>query len=124
MAIPLDTSREPEVERRPGDFRRMAGTGAPMVAHPTKTTKHQGKKADLIALCAERGITVPDKATVAQLHELLGPRPSWVVYGRPSSLGKQIENTTNLQKWAERAVALGLLLALHVLAEGGDDEPA
>jgi hypothetical protein len=34
-------------------------------------------------------------------------QPARVMYGRPSSLGKQIENTTNLQKWSERAVALG-----------------
>lgn len=37
-------------------------------------------------------------------------KPKRVQYGRPSSLGKQIENTTNLQKWSERAVGLGLAL--------------
>lgn len=43
--------------------------------------------------------------------------PRRVMYGRPSSLGKQIENTTNLQKWAERAVALGAHLAPELAAD-------
>lgn len=46
------------VERQPGQFARHAKTGAPYVAHPTETTKHSGKKADLIALCAARSIPV------------------------------------------------------------------
>lgn len=53
------------VERQPGQFARHAKTGAPYVAHPTETTKHNGKKADLIALCAARNIAVPEKVTVA-----------------------------------------------------------
>lgn len=40
-------------------------------------------------------------------------KPRRVMYGRPSSLGKQIENTTNLQKWSERAVVLGCFLATY-----------
>lgn len=36
--------------------------------------------------------------------------PKRVMYGRPSGLGKQIENLTNLQKWSERMEALGLVM--------------
>lgn len=104
-------------ERRPGEFQRHAKTGAPFVADPVRTTKRDGKKADLIAECAKAGYEIPEKATVAQLHELLGGRPCKVQYGRPSSLGKQIENTTNLQKWSERAVALGAYLGVQELCE-------
>lgn len=96
-------------QRQPGQFARSS-QGAPWVAHPKDTTKHKGNKKELILLCAERGLEVPDKVTVNQLHEILGARPKRVMYGRPSSLGKQIENMTNLQKWAERGVALGLYL--------------
>ena len=35
-------------------------------------------------------------------------KPWTVYYGRPSSFGKQIENTYNLEKWSERQVALGI----------------
>lgn len=35
-------------------------------------------------------------------------QPWTVYYGRPSSFGKQIENTYNLEKWSERQVALGI----------------
>ena len=113
-------------ERKPGQFARSAKTGSPIVAHPTRTTKVDGNKADLIALCAQRGIDWrsdldidPGRTpTIAQLHDLLGPRPTKVTYGRPSSLGKQVENSTNLQKWSERAVALGLWLALRPILTG------
>jgi hypothetical protein len=112
MPNPVTISREGDdvAERLPGDFQRHAKTGAPYVNDPTATSKHKGNKADLIVLCAQAGIPVPDKVTVPQLHELLGGRPRRVQYGRPSSLGNQIENMTNLQKWAERAVALGCLI--------------
>lgn len=113
MPVATDTCAPSTVERAPGQFARHGKTGAPIVTHPTKTTKQDGNKAELIALCAARGIAVPEKATVAKLQELLGPRPHRVTYGRPSSLGKQIENMTNIQKWSERAVALGLWLELR-----------
>ena len=100
-------------ERQPGQFARHPKTGAPYVAHPTETSQPTGNKAELIAQCAERGILVPSPATVAVLKQLLGPRPKRVAYGRPSSLGRQIENQTNLQKWSERAVALGIYLDLR-----------
>lgn len=120
MARAADTppwEREPQpAERQPGQFARHPSTGAPYVAHPTETTKRTGTKADLIAECARAGINWqsdldidPGKTpTVAQLQELLGPRPKRVQYGRPSSLGKQIEDQTNLQKWSERMVSLGI----------------
>lgn len=101
--------------RAPGDFARHPKTGAPYVAHPTETTKETGKKAELIVRCAERGIAVPDKVTVAQLHELLGPRPKKVQYGRPSGFGKYIELATAIQRNAERREALGVFLRPEVL---------
>lgn len=102
----------PVAVRKPGQFARHARTGAPFVADPVRTTKRTGTKAELIAECAAAGISVPEKATVATLQQLLGPRPVMVQYGRPSGLGKQIENQTNLQKWAERMVALGIARAV------------
>lgn len=118
MTISLDIrAAEPAPERRQGDFSRHPGTGAPYVAHPTETTKRTGKKDELLAEAQAAGIDVPAKATVATLHELLGPRPKRVQYGRPSSLGKQIENMTNIQKWSERATALGVFLDPDLFAE-------
>ena len=117
MAIAADSHATPAPERRPGEFARHPNTGAPYVAHPTATSKRQGNKAELIAEASRLGTEIPAKATVAQLHELLGPRPSMVMYGRPSSLGKQIENMTNIQKWSERAVALGVWLDFVAAAE-------
>lgn len=100
--------REPGIQRGRGGFLRN-GADVPYVTDPTgATTQHDGLKADLIALCVERGITVPDKITVAQLHELLGRRPVRVPYGSPSNRGKLIENSTNLTKWGERRVCLGI----------------
>ena len=96
------------IQRGRGGFLRN-GADVPYVTDPTgATTQHDGLKADLIALCVERGITVPDKITVAQLHELLGRRPVRVPYGSPSNRGKLIENSTNLTKWGERRVCLGI----------------
>lgn len=127
MTITLDDlggGSDPVAPRQPGQFARRK-SGAPVVAHPTKTWQPKGTKAELIHQCIERGINWksdldidPRKTpTVAQLKELLGPRPAMVTYGRPSGLGKQIENTTNLQKWAERAVALGVHLDPALSAE-------
>ena len=101
-------------DRKPGDFRRTE-RGAPKVSHPTKTTKHDGKKDDLLALCAERGINVPDKVTVAQLHELLGERPQTVVYGRPSGFGGALDpDPYNLKKWNERQLLIGVAVLLDL----------
>lgn len=43
--------------------------------------------------------------------------PKRVAYGSPSSFGKLIENTTNLQKWGERRVVLGVGADLTLVAE-------
>lgn len=111
MAIAVDpTFADPAPTRLPGDFARHPKTGAPYVSDPTQTRQPTGTKAELVAKCAARCIEVPAKATVATLKGLLGPEMRTVQYGRPSSLGKQIENMTNLQKWSERAVALGCFL--------------
>jgi hypothetical protein len=51
-------------------------------------------------------IADPSGATVKS-----GPRkgmPKRLAYGSPSNRGKQIENTTNLVKWGERRVVLGI----------------
>jgi len=119
MSIRLDTrAADVVIERKPGEFARHPKTGAPYVSDPTKTRKPTGTKAQLLAKCAERGIEVPPKATIPVLQELLGPEQAAPVqYGRPSSLGKQVENTTNLQKWSERAVALGMFLDFIAAAE-------
>lgn len=111
MAVPIE--REPVVERLPGDFARHPYTGAPYVAHPTAKSLPT-RKADLVALAAEHDVELPEKANVAVIKRTLTEAgvgiPRRVMYGRPSSLGKQIENTTNLQKWSERAVGLGVML--------------
>ena len=43
--------------------------------------------------------------------------PKRIAYGSPSSFGKLIENTTNLQKWGERRVVLGVGADLTLVAE-------
>lgn len=116
VSIPLD--QPAAQERKPGEFARHPKTGAPYVSDPTKTRKPTGTKPQLIAKCEERGIEVPPKATIGVLQELLGPEQAAPVqYGRPSALGKQIENLTNLQKWSERAVALGMFLDFIAASE-------
>lgn len=117
------------IERRPGEFARHVKTGAPYVTDPARLTDAGLKKAELVELCARHDIAFDPKATVPQLKALLGDlakRGSKVMYGRPSSLGKQIENTTNLQKWSERMVSLGIArdaeLAADAAALVGMDE--
>jgi hypothetical protein len=104
---PFTGDREAGLAKGRGGFLR-GPDDAPWVAHPTKTAKHKGDKASLLALCAERGIDVPTKATVAELHELLGPRPARVKYGSPSGFGAQLEDSYQLIKWMERRLALGI----------------
>lgn len=98
MAIALDDFDTPlagdnnGVRRRtPGDFMRDGG-GTPWV-------------------------TSPDGAVVKS-----GPRkglPKLEKYGRPSSLGKDIENTYNLDRWNERQIVHGIGKAL---ASSDDDD--
>lgn len=80
MTIELD-DRGAYAERRPGDFkRRGGGDGAPYVSDPTGATVKSGER----------------KGEV-----------KWLLYGRPSSFGKQIENAYNLLRWKERTLVLG-----------------
>ena len=76
--ISLDTP--PTLDRQPGDFKRDAREGV-YVSDPNGATVKSGKRQGEI---------------------------KWVRYGRPSSLGKQIENTYNLQRWNERQLAHGM----------------
>jgi hypothetical protein len=122
MPYAVDPWADPVPVRRPGDFARHPETGAPYVSDPTRMVDAKLKLAELITLCAKLGIDVPDKPRVAQLKALLGTaamRQTMVPYGRPSSLGKQIENLVNIQKWSERATALGIFLDPDLLAELG-----
>jgi hypothetical protein len=70
------------VERDPDDFKRDAN-GTPYVSDPAGEIVKTGKR---------KG------------------EPKWVRYGRPSSFGKDVENTYNLTKWNERRIVLGLAL--------------
>lgn len=68
------------LERQPGDFKRDAREGV-YVSDPDGATVKSGKRKGEI---------------------------KWVRYGRPSALGKQAENTYNLQRWNERQLAYGM----------------
>lgn len=89
MAIALDDFDTPlagdnnGVRRRtPGDFMRDGG-GTPWVTNPDGAVVKSGPRKGL---------------------------PKLEKYGRPSSLGKDIENTYNLDRWNERQIAYGLSL--------------
>ena len=84
MSVDLDNNKPFTAEPIPGDFLRHAKTGAPYVTDPTGATT-KGTKAN-------PGTT------------------KTVMYGRMSGAGSQIENTYNLQKWAERRTVYGLAL--------------
>ena len=113
MAIAADAPVRPDgIQRGRGGFMRNA-LDVPYVSDPTgATTKHDGNKADLVALCVERGIGVPAKVTVAQLHELLGGRPKRIPYSSTSGFGKLVENGGSLEKWTERQVIHGIALGV------------
>ncbi len=103
-----------EPARLPGQFRRNH-QGAPWVAHPTDTVKPRGNKADLIATCQRLGLVDPggrelDTLKNDELRDLIGSEPKWVLYGRPSSFGKELDNDFNLQRWKERHLVRGLAL--------------
>lgn len=75
--------------RKPGDFERTT-KGVPLVAD------------------ADGALTKPkNKRDPGHVKK--------VMYRRPSSFGKQIENTYNLQKWGERQEALGFALDFNLL---------
>ncbi len=140
MAIPLDAYDDPKpsgLTKKPGDFWRDSD-GTPWVASLTKTRQPKGNKPELIEKVIARGIDLtdfdfdnydgrPGSLTVSQLKEALGPEPALEQRSRPSSLGKQIENTYNLDKWSERQVALGCAvgeLDLTALLPVDQDDPA
>ena len=87
MAIALDTWDNPP-ERLPGDFRHIRKV--PLVSDPDGATVKSGARAGEI---------------------------KWVRYGRPSSFGKDIENTYNLQRWNEREEAAGFARWLTCMAD-------
>lgn len=105
--LDLDGEFAPVTRLHPGDFERHPHNGAPYVTHPTDTIRPQGNKSELREQCIAAGVELPQRITVDIMRDLLR-RPKRVQYGRPSGLGKQIENTINLQKWSERMVALGI----------------
>jgi len=86
MAIALDDFDTPLADnngvrrRTPGDFMRDGG-GTPWVTNPDGAVVKSGPRKGL---------------------------PKLEKYGRPSSLGKDIENTYNLDRWNERQIILGI----------------
>lgn len=102
MTAVSDLDPNAPAERLPGDFKRNAHTKAPYVSDPTGATVKSGER---------RGL------------------PKWVMYGRPSGFGDQIENGTNLEKYNQRLIILGLALkqnllveAIRFLSDGNGDE--
>lgn len=89
MPIDLDDPRDTPT-RTPGDFRRTK-TGAPIVVDPSGALVKSGDR---------KG------------------QPKTLTYGRASSAGSLIEDTYNLQKWAERRVALGIAVQCLTRSEG------
>lgn len=88
MAKAADTPAG-EIARGRGGFYRSE-TGAPYVTDPNDATVKSGKR---------KG------------------EPKRIPYGAPSSRGKQIENTHNLQKWSERRVVRGIGIDLALIAD-------
>lgn len=80
MAIALDNFDA--CERRPNDYKRKGKDGPPYVSNP-------------------HGEVVKSGARKGELK--------WELYGRPSSFGKQIEDTYNLQRHRERQIVFGLV---------------
>lgn len=100
MAIALDDFDTPlagddnGVRRRtPGDFMRDGG-GTPWVTNPDGAVVKSGPRKGL---------------------------PKLEKYGRPSSLGKDIENTYNLDRWNERQIVHGIAKTI-AFPDGDDDE--
>ncbi len=89
MAVAIDVPVAGEIARGRGGFYRAANV-TPYVSDPS---------GDLVKSGARKG------------------KPKRLAYGSPSSRGKQIENTYNLQKWGERRVVLGLGVDLALIAD-------
>ena len=118
MAIAIDTPST-GIQRGRGGFMRGAND-VPYIVNPERTTVEKGTKAELLALCAERGITPPDKATNAALQELLGPRSVREPYSSMSNFGTLVENMTGLAKYDQRHIVNGIGVAPHLAAKCAD----
>lgn len=84
MTLAVDDFDAPltAIERRPNDYKRKGIDGPPYVSSPHgEVVKSGPRKGEL----------------------------KWELYGRPSSFGKQIEDTYNLQRWNERQIVFGLV---------------
>lgn len=88
--IPVDN--EQVYEKQPGQWRRKGENGPPIVTDPNGEAVQSGRR---------RGAV------------------KYSTYSRPSSFGKQVENTYNLQRWSERMVAVGALLIALAHDEDG-----
>ena len=110
--------------KKPGDFRRRGPDGPPWVASPDKTRKPKGNKPELLDKARAAGHDLPDKITVPELVDLLGPEPADELYGRPSGYGELIDDAWAIRKWGERQVALGIAMEPSILREldNADDE--
>lgn len=110
--------------KKPGDFRRRGPDGPPWVASPDKTRKPKGNKPELLDKARAAGHDLPDKITVPELVDLLGPEPADELYGRPSGYGELIDDAWAIRKWGERQVALGIAMEPGILREldNTDDE--
>ena len=117
--------------RRPGEFQRRGTDGPPYVTSLTEKKARGGTAADriaaaeaagldLAAAAAEQGVKVSGKLAA----QLLGPEPANELYARPSSLGEDIGNSSNLIKWKERQVAQGIALDPAILDRLNDIDPA
>lgn len=104
MSVPMsDIAPSNKTERRPGEFSRDGVEGPPYVSDPS-------------------GAVVKAKPKAGEQ-----PKKKMLKYSRASSYGKQIENTTNLEKWMQRQIALGIgtapeLAGMCVDLVGGDRE--
>ena len=110
--------------KKPGDFRRRGPDGPPWVASSDKTRKPKGNKPELLDKARAAGHDLPDKITVPELVDLLGPEPADELYGRPSGYGELIDDAWAIRKWGERQVALGIAMEPSILREldNADDE--
>lgn len=118
MTIQLDNyvgeDRGDWLQRGRGGFLRdRNGYGSPHVTDPDgAVVQHAGKKDELIALCRERNIDVPEKITVAGLQQLLGPKgPKRHKYGSPSGFGDLIEDPEAITQYEARCALVGTAIA-------------
>lgn len=80
-------------EKQPGQWRRKGVDGPPYVTDPS---------GELVKSGVRKGL------------------PKLLLYGRPSSRGKIIENTYNLQKWGERMAMWGAIGDPEIVVDAGN----